>query len=103
MDTKISVTNVNPGQGSLTQRLVFFSHTKGILVDAGVNGDLIWSKDPAAKVLDSAITFTENFAKNMVSEIRDEVKDVETRTVFTMRNDFRATKDNCADAGLPRW
>jgi hypothetical protein len=91
--------------GRLEKRYVIYEDTLGIYL--GPTDE--WSSDK--QTLYSTAT---TFAAEELAEIEIESlklnnpqkyngRKFDIRYVCTVRTDKRATKDNCADAGLPRW
>jgi len=80
-----------------------FSPKRGVYL-----GKNLWSYDKEATKDDTAPTFTsnsefDNYYKNDGGEEDKLPSDVYLHQVFPDPRDGRATVEQCADAGLPRW
>lgn len=87
----------------MEQRFVIVSQKKGLLLGRKDDGTPVWSTDSveAKKEYEKAVTFSEKRANIVIGKLAED--DLEVRYVFVRGEDKRATKDECADAGLQRW
>lgn len=85
---------------SLVQRYVIFSHTRGIRLEAG-----LWTNDPAAATAVAVPTYTGDAAAALIREESALTPDQRphARPVHADRPHGMASREACANAGLPRW